>query len=577
MLMTIVAFATHSIAQNEQSNRANEAFELLQQQLLDAIWKESPTAALEVGYFKYAENMVLSPINEEGIAKSISQLNNWLNQLNQTDTLLLGTKQKTSYQLLKNSLELALWNFTAYKPYEWDASYYNIGFECDKLLNNNYAPIEKRLLYFSRYISGADAFYQKALLNLTRPTKEHLQLAIAQNEGTLLLFGSALNRAIRKSKLTKQEKESVRANVENAMRAVQHYVDALDDYLAETKHFAPCRIGKTLYEQKFQLELNQHQSPEEIYQALPSDIRLFQSKLLLAAKDVWKKYNGKRPMPNDDASLISNAKLLVKKQRIWSANVKDSLNKWLQQAERFMKYKSLIDFDESTSAIVIRDMPAYQTGVAFATAQLPMPYGNDKTTYFNVSLQKAQNFILFSTNYAYYSYGLQLITLHEGVPGHCLQGEYISQHVTDKSSKLFRNTATLEGWAMYAEQMMLENGWAEGNPELNFCFLQELLLLIGNVRLDYEIHYLQKNKQEIIDGLVKDGLFSKSEAEAQYPRAAITQVQLSSYYVGYKSIIELRKAYKQKMGDAYNLKTFHDQFLKYGAVPVKYIRKGMLE
>ena len=135
----------------------------------------------------------------------------------------------------------------------------------------------------------------------------------------------------------------------------------------------------------------------------------------------------------------------------------------------------------------------------------------------------------------------------------------------------------IEGWAVYTEDMMVENGWGGGAPEMELVLCKWKLRELANVLIDYDIQCLDAPKESIIQLLTKECFQTTAQAEEKYHRATVSQVQLCSYYTGSSAIHALREAYKNKMGNQYSLKDFHEKFLSFGSSPVKYIRERMLQ
>jgi uncharacterized protein (DUF885 family) len=133
-----------------------------------------------------------------------------------------------------------------------------------------------------------------------------------------------------------------------------------------------------------------------------------------------------------------------------------------------------------------------------------------------------------------------------------------------------------EGWAVYTESMILENGW-DNSPEMQMMHDKLKLRELGNVIIDYQMQCLDSPREAIMNLLVNELFQTRSQAEEKYHRATLSQVQLCSYYAGATAIMALREEYKSKMGPKYGLKDFHENFLKYGSSPVKYIRERMLQ
>ncbi len=130
---------------------------------------------------------------------------------------------------------------------------------------------------------------------------------------------------------------------------------------------------------------------------------------------------------------------------------------------------------------------------------------------------------------------------------------------------------------MYSESMMLDNGWGNFAPEMQLMHGKLKLREIGNVIIDYQMQCLDSPRDAIMNLMVNKLFQTKSQAEEKYHRATLSQVQLCSNYAGATSILALREEYKSRKGNKYGLKEFHENFLKYGSSPVKYIRGRMLE
>lgn len=135
----------------------------------------------------------------------------------------------------------------------------------------------------------------------------------------------------------------------------------------------------------------------------------------------------------------------------------------------------------------------------------------------------------------------------------------------------------IEGWAVYTEAMMVENGWGDHSPEIELALGIWRLRELANVIIDYDIQCLNKSESEIVAFLTKECFQTAAQVEEKYKRATLSQVQLCSYFTGATAIQALRDDYKKKMGDQYTLKQFHEKFLSYGSSPVKYIRERMLQ
>jgi uncharacterized protein (DUF885 family) len=134
----------------------------------------------------------------------------------------------------------------------------------------------------------------------------------------------------------------------------------------------------------------------------------------------------------------------------------------------------------------------------------------------------------------------------------------------------------IEGWAVYAERMMLESGYGGNTDEIWLAWDKWNMRVTLNTILDHEVHVNNISEQAAVAMLLRDGFQEEAEAQNKWRRARLSQVQLSSYFTGSTEIYDLRVELKKRDGRKFDLKSFHEQFLSYGRAPVKYIRQMMM-
>ena len=134
----------------------------------------------------------------------------------------------------------------------------------------------------------------------------------------------------------------------------------------------------------------------------------------------------------------------------------------------------------------------------------------------------------------------------------------------------------IEGWAVYAERMMLESGYGNNEDEMWLMYYKWNLRSTCNTILDYSVHTKDMSKEEAMNLLMNEAFQEKTEAENKWRRVSVTQVQLCCYFTGYTEIYDFREDYKKQLGENFNLRKFHEKFLSYGSAPVKYIKDLML-
>lgn len=575
VVLLLLNFGCNSNTQN--NNNTDTAFTRFEDTFLDAYWKNYPSGSIYSGYGKYYDKLIVP--DSSTFVSNISFSKNWIDSLNKFDYKQLGENYKISFKIIKNQLESDIWYTTVFKIQEWDASIYNISGSCDYIINQPYALLDERLKILSSYLQNANDYYLAALKNLKKPTKEHVELSILQNQGGLSVFGAALTDSINASQLTKIEKESLHQNIKNAIAAMNGFTAALKLMVADKNFvFKNFRIGKEMFTEKFKYDLVTDLSPEQVYEKAVADKKYYHQKMFKMADDVWLKYYSTQPKPTDSLMLVQMVLNKIQLKHAKPADFFNSINNQVYELKKFIIEKDLFDFDTTATPIKVRFMPEYARGVSSASADFIPPYQKQGTTYYNIddltlyTPEKAEN-ALREDNY----FTSQMLSIHEAVPGHCMQGIYNNKNSPDIIRSVFQNGAMIEGWAVYTEAMMVENGWGNHTAEIELALGTWRLRELGNVIIDYDIQCLNKPKEEITNFLNKECFQSITQSQNKYHRATVSQVQLCSYFTGATAIQSLRDEYKKKMGDQYSLKDFHEKFLSFGSSPVKYIRERMLQ
>ncbi|MEO5582061.1 MAG: DUF885 domain-containing protein, partial [Saprospiraceae bacterium] len=409
--------------------------------------------------------------------------------------------------------------------------------------------------------------------------REHLELSILQNQGGLSVFGTSLMDSMKSSSLIASEKELLQQNINKTTNAMHDFVTALKAIAADKNRvFRDFRIGKELYDEKFKYDLATDFTPEQIFEKAKADKIRYTQQMYITANAIWPRYNATIPKPKDSLQLIQAVLDKIQLQHATPASFFDSLTRQVYQLKKFILEKNLFDFDTSSPPVRVRIMPEYARGFTIASAEFTPPYQKSGTTYYNIDdltlfpSEKAESALKEINNYS-----SQLLSIHEAIPGHCLQGIYNNKKSPDVIRSVFQNGAMIEGWAVYTEGMMLDNGWGNHSPEMELVHDKLKLRELANVIIDYELQCLNASKEKIIQLMVKECFQTNAQAEEKYHRATVSQVQLCSYYAGATAIQSLREDYQKKMGGNYHLKEFHEKFLSYGSSPVKYIRQEMMK
>lgn len=573
--LIVLLIAACNTPVERKTAHADEDFSGFETRFLDRYWNEYPSQSITIGYGKYYDKLVIP--DSPAFAAHVQFSRAWIDSLNILDYNALSDNNKISFNIIKNQLESDIWYQTVLNPQQWDAASYNLSNDCYYIINQPYAPLDDRLRILSKRLENAEMYYEAAYKMLNRPTRESIGLAVMQNKGGLSIFGKDLTDSIKSSHLTDVEKNTLNTNVSKTVKAINIYVDSLNKVLANKNYiFRKFSIGKDLFSTKFKYDLVTNFTPEEIYGKALAEKKSVTARMFRTSDSLWTHFYNGKPKPKDSLILIKSVIDAISLDHAKGKDFFDTLRNQVYELKRFIIMKDLFDFDTSYP-IIVRLMPEYARGFALANAEFTPPYQKSGETYFNIDdVTKYPPEKMESTLREVNKYASQLLSIHEAIPGHCLQGIYNNKKSSDVLRSVFQNGAMTEGWAVYTESMILENGW-DNSPEMQMMHDKLKLRELGNVIIDYQMQCLDSPREAIMNLLVNELFQTRSQAEEKYHRATLSQVQLCSYYAGATAIMALREEYKSKMGPKYGLKDFHENFLKYGSSPVKYIRERMLQ
>jgi uncharacterized protein (DUF885 family) len=400
---------------------------------------------------------------------------------------------------------------------------------------------------------------------------QHTELAVTQSRGTLNLFGESLRDRVEASTLEDAEKSRFEQARQNAVLTVEGFIAELQGILASIENDGEprdFRIGAELYEDKFRYDIQSGFSAHELYQRAVAEKNRLHNDMDLIAQQLWSKYFADRPMPEDRLERIGQLIDHLSNQHVAREDFISEIERQIPLLAAFVDEYDLLDQDP-TRPLVVRETPEYMRGSgAGASISAPGPFNPSADTYYNVTpLDDYTDEQAASYLREYNHWVLQILNIHEAIPGHYTQ--LVHGNKSDGLIKsLLRNGAMIEGWAVYSERMMLEEGWGDQEPEMWLMYGKWNLRVVTNALMDYAVQVLGMTQDEAMDMMLREAFQEQTEAENKWRRITLSQVQLTSYFTGYAEIYDFRERMKAQQGTDFDLKSFHNQFLSYGNAPV---------
>jgi uncharacterized protein (DUF885 family) len=576
LLAAVVALLISYSCSAAPMNTEDKRFTAFVETVLDGYWKLNPEEAFAVGYYKYADRASIP--DTAARAEELKFDAESLAALARFDPNTLSVSNRVDLVLLRNKLESDQWYTTVFKSWQWQPSQYNVANSYARQLSTEYAPYDTRLRHVLARLATVPAYYAAAKASVDRPTLEDTTRALDQNRAALDVFDDELRRRVEASGLSASDKALFNSRVVAARAAIADYVAFLAELKAnlEKGGARSFRIGKELYTQKFARDIQSRYSVDELYAMAKAEKASLHDRMELMARVLWPKYMGDARVPGDRLELIRAVMDALSTHHTTPAAFVETVRRQIPELETFVRDHELVDQDR-TRPLVVREMPAYQRGLAGAHVETPGPYDPAANTYYDVAPldgytpERAESFLR-----EYNDWMLQLLNIHEGVPGHYLQ--FVHANKTSSPVKsLFGNGAMIEGWAVYGERMMLDAGYGGNTPEIWLVWMKWNLRAVCNTIIDVEIQTGDLGRDQAIRFLTREAFQSQTEAEEKWRRATLSQVQLVSYYDGYAEVTALRDEERARLGKAFSVKDFNNRFLSYGSAPVRLIRELMRE
>jgi len=561
-------------------SQADAQFAELSKKALDTWMQLSPISATQIGDHRYDSQ--LDDLSAAGQQKSLEASKALLAELDKLDVSKLGRENQVDAAILRNQLQSDIWSNETMQSWKWDPQVYNglAGSAIYGLMAREFAPLPERLKSATARIELIPQIFAAARANLdpARVPKIHAETVAKQNRGILSLVETFIVPNI--GQLEAADQERLKAAIATLTTAVEEQQSWLDKTLVPNAK-GEFRIGAEKYDQKLKFSLNSSLSRAEIGERARAELTRVRKDMYGIAQVVLKDKQGAPEMPanpTDDQQqkAIEAALELAYADKPARDKVVDDAKAALDQSTEFVRKHDLMTLPDAPVDIIL--MPEFQRGVAVAYCDSPGPLDKNLKTFYAVSPipddwndKQVDSFLR-----EYNSRMIHLLSIHEGTPGHYLEGWHSGKFPSTLRAVL-RSGLFAEGWAVYTERMMQEQGYLDNDPLFHLVQLKFYLRTIANAILDQGVHVDNWSREQAMHLMTHDAFQQESEASGKWVRAQLTSAQLPTYFVGAQEHFDTRKAVQEKQGANFNLKAYHDQMLSYGAPPVRFARQLMLE
>jgi uncharacterized protein (DUF885 family) len=555
-----------TIACNDTSNGAGAtAFASFADAYFDSLYAFEPSQGTAAGFHQYDSKIEdFSAVSEQQRAATLKA------QLAKLDTLRGGkltVDDSIDAAMIDGAIHSELQDLEVVRSWQTNPMGYAglAGNAVDLLMKRNFAPPVERLKSVTSRLRGIPAVLAAMKANIENPPKEFTDLSIGITGGSVGFF---------RSDVAKWAKESAGADTaalraftavnDSVIAALQSATEWLKkdlkprskgSYAIGAKAFA----DKLVYDEMVDIPLDQLLTRGEAN--LQKDFDDFVATAKIVAP-------GKTPL---------EAMASLESDHPTAANLIERARSTVEGARQFLIDKKIVDVPSDVRPIVM-ETPPYARNGSFASMDSPGAYETKATEAFYYVTPPEKDWDAKHVEEHLKSFNgaeMPITTVHETFPGHYLQFLYVHQFPT-KTRKLLAAGTNVEGWAHYTEQMMVEEGFGNGDPKTHLAQLGDALLR--------DCRWVVGMKEHTQGLSVEDGgkeyftkkCFTQPANGFEESRRGAYNPTYLYYTLGKLEIYKLRADYQKAKGNAYSLREFHDEFVKQGGLPIKLIRRIML-
>ena len=541
------------------------------QSWLDTECKRHPVFSTQQGNREYDGQMDdLSPKaraedaeRDQGILKELAQ---------QFDRTKLSRNAQIDLEIWESFLRYRIWQFNNSDDFANDPRIYLL--YCSDsvfgLFTQSTLPRHRNIENAVSRIAHIPEVIAAARASIKNPPKILTEVAIKRTEGAISFYEKDIFALAEES----PQISSLAVPCRKAAESLRHYKNFLVDEVLP-RSTGEWRIGERKFGEKLAMELDAGLSAQEVIDTAEDEANRVEREMYYVAKQLWSSVIKARPLPADDAigrreTIRAVLSELGKDHGVSETLVNDARST-VEKIKTFIRQKKILTLPDPDQCSII-EMPEFQRGFSAAYLNQAPPLDAQAKSLYAIS-PPPSDWPIDRQEAFFQEYNrsmLQVLTIHEAYPGHYVQLDY-SNRVDSLIRKVLSSGVFAEGWAVYTEQMMLDEGYGDGDLALRLHQLKFYMRAVLNAILDYRMHCSAMSDEEALDLLVDRGFQTSGEAIGKIQRAKQSSCQLSTYFVGRTAFYRLRQSVQRARGGAFDLGQFHEEVLMKGTLPVKYL------
>lgn len=554
---------------------ADTRFAALSARYLDELARAAPAYATALGDHRFDDR--LNDLSAIARARNLSGMRALLAAVKRIDPRTLSRDNQVDAALLTNQLRYDLWSTETLQPWAWDTQSYNdaAGGALYALAARDFAPWPVRLRATTQRMAAYPAFFAEMRRQLVpaRVPAIYATTLARQNHGLVDIAEGMLSP--HRGELSATDAAAFDRSVATLKGAVLEQQRWIDTVLVPQAQ-GDFRLGRALYDQKLKFALVGALTRPEIKARATAEVARVRAQMYALAQRILNDPATASPTPGQVQATIARALALTYAERPARDGLMPQANATLAQATAFVRAKNLVSVPDAPVRIIT--MPQFQQGVAVAYCDSPGPLDRALLTFYAISPIPVEWSDAQATSFLseYNNYMIHDLSIHEAMPGHYLQIAHANANPSTLRAVL-SSGPFVEGWAVYAEAMMSDAGYLDGDPRFKLTVLKMRLRSVTNSLLDIGIHAEGMTREQAMALMTQTAFQQEREAAGKWVRAQLSSTQLLSYYSGYAEHIAMRDEAMRRQGARFDLKAYNDAVLSHGSPPARFVRALMFD
>lgn len=524
-------------------------FTVLAEHIVEDLLAASPTLAHWAGDHRH--DNVLPDLSDGAVRSEAELLRRRTAELAAIDATRLSPQDGVDRELLAAAIDTRLFELTDIDERSWNPLVHNPGTLLFGLLAREIGSPEERLQSLAARLAAVPDALATAEQVLANCPRIHVETAISQIRGTEGLVRDEVPALVNRAPGLRPQVEPVR---ETALAALQRHAEFLTGLLDSAQRNP--RLGRPLWEARLRHALDSDLRPAEIEERAQADLARVSAQIRETAAELT------------GSPDVSGALAQLARDHPDDATIVPKAQRTLVAATDFVERHDLVTVLDDP--IEIMPMPEFARGVAVAYCDAPGPLETRVLpTFYAISPTPADWSAerIESFYREYNDHMLSNLSVHEAMPGHYLQLAHARRfRGSSRVRALCTSGSFIEGWAVYAEEVMTGHGF--GGLPVRMQQLKMQLRMIINAILDQSVHCEDMSEAVAMELMTGQGFQEEGEAAGKWRRALLTSAQLSTYYVGYTEVAAIGRARPAEVSE----REWHDAMLAHGSPPPRHLR-----